>query len=211
MADVNTIRSTNNAIFDDIFWVHLAYGTADDPLGRVQALLRDEPSYARILAGFETIDVGRRALEEPGAAPAARRAAENAIWEGNVELLRHEQQALVQPNFDRLSCSFARLISLGAATSFEVRGVRHEIAYFTSFFGYSLTRGAASALRDRSWPRITRYEDRWNWLVMSVVPRFRRFDAMAGLMQTSLRRIGDEASAYAALPCVPPLTPARMG
>jgi Protein of unknown function (DUF2515) len=25
--DVNTIRETNNAIFDDIFWVHLAYGT----------------------------------------------------------------------------------------------------------------------------------------------------------------------------------------
>ena len=28
--DVNTIRATNNAIFDDIFWVHLAYVTADD-------------------------------------------------------------------------------------------------------------------------------------------------------------------------------------
>ena len=28
--DVNTIRQTNNAIFDDIFWAHLAYTTADD-------------------------------------------------------------------------------------------------------------------------------------------------------------------------------------
>ena len=27
--DVDTIRETNNAIFDDIFWVHLAYSTAD--------------------------------------------------------------------------------------------------------------------------------------------------------------------------------------
>ena len=27
MTDVNTIRETNNAIFDDIFWVHLAYAT----------------------------------------------------------------------------------------------------------------------------------------------------------------------------------------
>jgi hypothetical protein len=25
LEDVNTIRATNNAIFDDIFWVHLAY------------------------------------------------------------------------------------------------------------------------------------------------------------------------------------------
>ena len=27
--DVDTIRETNNAIFDDIFWVHLAYSSAD--------------------------------------------------------------------------------------------------------------------------------------------------------------------------------------
>src|SRR5262245_7775133 len=30
LEDVNTIRATNNAIFDDIFWVHLAYATAED-------------------------------------------------------------------------------------------------------------------------------------------------------------------------------------
>src|SRR5262245_29567539 len=28
LEDANTIRATNNAIFNDIFWVHLAYGTA---------------------------------------------------------------------------------------------------------------------------------------------------------------------------------------
>ena len=38
--DVNTIRATNNAIFDDIFWVHLAYVTADDGIERLRALLR---------------------------------------------------------------------------------------------------------------------------------------------------------------------------
>src|ERR687896_191891 len=85
LEDVNTIRATNNAIFNDIFWVHLAYGTADD-----------------------------------------------LIWQGNVQLLEHEQRALVQPNFDRLSCPFARLFSLGSALSFEVRGVRKEVSYFTS-------------------------------------------------------------------------------
>ena len=30
MEDVNTIRATNNAIFNDIFWVHLAYFAVDD-------------------------------------------------------------------------------------------------------------------------------------------------------------------------------------
>ncbi len=145
--DVNTIRATNNAIFDDIFWVHLAYVTAEDGIERLRALLRAERHYAPILSGFETIDQGRRVLEDATASTAARRAADDLIWAGNLELLEHEQRALVQPNFDLLSCTFARLISIGSATTFEVRGVRREVAYFTSFYGYSLTRGIPDAVR----------------------------------------------------------------
>ena len=40
ISDVNTIRETNNAIFDDIFWVHLAYATAEDGI----ECLRDAPA-----------------------------------------------------------------------------------------------------------------------------------------------------------------------
>jgi hypothetical protein len=140
LADVNTIRAINNAIFDDIFWVHLAYGTADDGLDRLRALLATEHHYASVLAGFETIERGRRILEDPAASAEARRAGEDLIWAGNVQLLEHEQRALVQPNFDHLSCRFARLFSIGSALSFEVRGVRQEASYFSSFYLYSLGR-----------------------------------------------------------------------
>ena len=58
--DLNTIRSTNTAIFDDIFWVHLAYLSDDDGIDRLRTLLRSEHHYAPVLAGFETIDQGRR-------------------------------------------------------------------------------------------------------------------------------------------------------
>ena len=138
LEDVNTIRATNNAIFDDIFWVHLAYGTAEDGIERLRALLGPEPHYAPVLSGFEAIDQGRRVLEDETASAEARRRADDLIWEGNVQLLEHEQRALVQPNFDRLSCAFARLFSIGSALSFEVRGVRQEVSYFTSFYLYSL-------------------------------------------------------------------------
>ena len=37
MEDVDTIRATNNAIFDDIFWVHLAYCAADDGIEHLRA------------------------------------------------------------------------------------------------------------------------------------------------------------------------------
>jgi hypothetical protein len=62
--DVDTIRATNNAIFNDIFWVHLAYVTAGDGIERLRALLQAERQYASVLAGFEAIDQGRRVLAD---------------------------------------------------------------------------------------------------------------------------------------------------
>ena len=199
--DVNTIRSTNNAIFDDIFWVHLAYVSAGDRMGRLRALLRTEHHYAPVLAGFEAIDRGRRVLADRTASAGARRMADDLVWKGNVQLLEHEQRALVQPNFDHLSCAFARLISIGSATTFEVRGLRQDVAYFTSFYLSSFPLALRHGRWGQAWPRITRFEDRWRWVSMSVVPRFRKFDADAHLIEASLRRIVDEARAFSSMPC----------
>ena len=68
---------------------------------------------------------GAPILEDETASAEARQGVE-LVWKGNVQLLEHEQRALVQPNLDRLSCAFARLFSIGSALSFEVRGARHE-------------------------------------------------------------------------------------
>jgi hypothetical protein len=206
--DVNTIRATNNAIFDDLFWVHLAYVSADDGIDHLRALLQADRHYAPVLAGFEAIDQGRRVLEDQRASAQARQRAGDLIWDGNIKLLEHEQRALVQPQFDRLSRASAWLVSIGSATSFEVRGARQEIADFTSFYLYSFTRGIPHALRARAWPRITRFEDRWRWLVTSVVPRFRRFDADTHVVDASLRHILDDARGFASSPCVLPRSPA---
>ena len=121
-------------------------------------------------------------------------------------LLEHEQSALVQPCFDHLSCAFTRIVSIAATTSFEVRGLRQEVAYFTSFYLHSLTRGMPDAVRARTFPRITRLDDRWRRLVMSVVPRFRRLEADRRLVEANLRRIDAEARVYASMPCVLPLS-----
>ena len=202
--DVNLIKATNNAIYDDIFWVHLAYVTAGDGIERLRDLLRADRHYAPVLSGFEAIDRGRRMETDRMASAEAQRRAADLIWSGNIRLLEHEQRVVVQPNFDRLSCASARLVSLGSATSFEVRGVRQEFPYFTAFYLYSLTRGMPHALRARTWPSITRFDDRWRWIVASVVPRFRRLDADLHLIDAILRRILDEARNDASAPCESP-------
>ena len=165
-------------------------------------LLRTEHHDPPLLSGFEAIDEGRRVLEDATASPAARRTADDLIWAGNLQLLEHEQRAVVQPNFDRLSCAFARLISIGSATSFNVRGVRRDVVYFTSFYVSSLTRRTPHGVRATAWPRITRFDDRWRWLETSVVPRFRRFDADTRLIDATLQRIVDDARAFASTPCI---------
>jgi hypothetical protein len=208
--DVDTVRTTNNAIFDDIFWVHLAYASAPDGIERLRALLGGDGRAPALLAGFEAIDRGRRVLEDPTASAEARRAAEAVIWEGNLQLLEHEQRAVVQPNFDRLSGAYAGLFSLGSTLNFEVRGLRREASYFTSFYLYAVPRGIPRAVMVRRWPRITRFEDRWPWIVQSIVPRFRKFDADARLVDASLRRILAEARAYPSHACVLPPSPERQ-
>ena len=202
--DINTIRQTNNAIFEDIFWVHVAYLTCEDGIGQLRSLLRTDDHYSAILAGFEAIDQGRRALDRGPASEQDRRAAEDLVWQGNVQLLNHEQRALVQPNFDGLSCTFARLISAGAVTSFDVRGLHHEVTYFTSFYVDSFTRVSSRGGGPRRWPRITRFDDRWRWLETSVVPRFRALDADTPLIEATLRRIVNDARDHASMPCVLP-------
>ena len=42
MEDVNAIRETNNGIFDDIFWAHLAYASADDGMACLRGLLQGD-------------------------------------------------------------------------------------------------------------------------------------------------------------------------
>ena len=82
--------------------------------------------------------------------------------------------------------------------------MRHEAAYFTSFYLSSLMRGVPHVVGAKGWPRITRFDDRWCWLVASVIPRFRRFDGDRPRIDAGLRRIFDEARDYASMPCVLP-------
>jgi hypothetical protein len=205
LSDIDTIRATNNGIFDDIFWVHVAYITADDGVARLRGLLGGVDAYAPVLAGFETIDRGRRVLDDATATASDRRTARELVWVGNVQLLEHEQRALVQPQFDRLSCRFAQLLSAGSTLSFEVRGLHHELAYFSSFYLYAFGRGMSQTVQARRWPRITRFEDRWRWITTSIVPRFRRLECDSAVVEASLRRIADHAGAYAVRPCVVPM------
>ena len=146
-------------------------------------------------AGFESIDRGRRVLDDESSSVEARLEAEQLIWEGNVQLLEHEQRALVQPHFDTLSCAFARLVSMGSDHDLRRARGRSELASSPRSTSPRSPRGA-HVPRAARWPRITNYDDRWSWIVRSVVPKFRRLDADMRLVDVSLRRIFADGRTY---------------
>ena len=106
-------------------------------------------------------------------------------------------QALADGLLTAQPCAFHRNVEISSR-------LRQEASYFTSFYLYALTRGIPQALHAQTWPRITRYDDRWGWIATSIVPRFQRFDADTRLADASLHRIFDQARDYASNPCVLP-------
>ena len=156
-----------------------------------------------MLAGFELIDRGRRVLEDPASSPDERAAADELVWEGNLRLLEHEQRALVQPHFDRLSCRFARLASMGSATS--LRGQRAAPRAALLHLVLPLLgprRGQGTGEREglaADHRRSTTGGAGWS-------PASSRASAdsiaHAALLELSLRRIREESHYYEVNPCV---------
>lgn len=182
--DIDRVRRTNNAIFDDVFWIHLAYDGDPARLERLRPLLEGDARYAELLAAFDRIEAGRCVVG----------GGDDEVWRGNLEILEHEQRALVQPRFNELSGAFARAFSAGATLGFRARGLRRAASVFTSFFGHSLTRRTGVFVRERRLPQLTRFEDRWHWVERSIVPRYRRFEAASQDIRASLGEMVLEAT-----------------
>lgn len=184
MADADRIRRTNNDIFDDIFWAHLVYDGDPRGLGELERLA-EGTAHAPIAEAFRRMDAGRRRL--PNVPQAV-----DMVWDANVRILEHEQRVMVQPNFDRLSCAYARAFSFGATAGLDVDGLRRLGSVLTSFYGYSLRRGSRPSGRS-GLPLLTSFDDRWAWLEGSIMPRFRRHEGMGDGLRRTLATIVQEA------------------
>ncbi len=184
LRDVHLIRRINAGIFEDIFWAHLVYDGTADGLVRLERLAADEPGLGPMVDGFRRIEAGRRT----SAAGDARAGAE-LVWQGNVRLLRHEQETVVQPSFEDFTCGFARAMSIGSSLDFEARGLCERLAFFTSFYWHMLVTRRGRVGTRRAWPRIDRLEHRWTWIEERIVPGFRRFESGEGRIRAKLAEL----------------------
>lgn len=155
--DFDVIRKGNNGIYRDIAWAHAAYlhGGIDE----VEAGCGGE-NRELMLGGFRLIEEGRRALaSNPGSIDARIR-----IREGNILLLRHEQQQTLQPLFETVSPAGRVVVSFGSELDFSC-GTEEGRFRKASFAGFAGFLEIAAGLRS-----ITFEKDRWAWIEREVLP-----------------------------------------
>jgi hypothetical protein len=187
LPDADRIRQTNNGIFDDIFWAHLVYDGTPRGLAELNRLV-DGTVHAPVGEAFARLEEGRLLLETE------HPDAHDVIWEANRRILEHEQRALVQPNFDQLSCAYARAFSFGATAGFEAKGFWRATSLLTSFYGHAIRRRLRRMADGR--PLLTSFDDRWAWIDGAIVPRFRRHEMRGIKLRQTLATIIQEAQGH---------------
>jgi hypothetical protein len=169
--ELELLRKTNNKVYDDIAWAHLAYLSPDGGLAAVEAGLQDVPTHCRMLQGFQKIDEGRRLLESPRSAEA-----NSLIWQGNRLLLEHEQVVMVQPAFAAMDPAFEFALTQATMLAFETHNFSLFMRYRTFFSLFMYTHGLPVLLRTHALPELRVLEHRWFWITKSALALWQRIN-----------------------------------
>jgi len=173
LADLELIRETNNMVFHDIGWAHLAYMMPDGGLLAIEDGLAGDPKSILMLEGFRMLDQGRRLLDD------ARRTyeAESLIWKANTLLLKHEQDVIVQSQFDKCDLDFRLFLSVFTIMDFNAVYLTADFHESSSFDLFMWTCGLWLMISMYALPTITNIRQRWFWIEKSLIPLWKRVEA----------------------------------
>lgn len=172
--DLEVIRETNNAVYRDIGWVHLAYEAGGFP--EVQ----------RCLGGVDLLAEGFERMAHAGRGARVDHA---QAWAGNTMLLRHEQEWTVQPRFARLDKLFGYALTLTTMLDFDADHRRIDRQTVSAFSWFMMTQGYRLLLRTRSCPDVLRFDHRWFWIEQSLLPHWKRVDRSDPELERKMRRL----------------------
>ena len=194
LADLNKIRQTNNEVFHDIGWAHVAYTAADGGLAAIEACVSQDAQSKFLYEGFRLVEQGRQLLAQK---PAERKAAEKLIWQGNTLLLRQEQAIIVQPHFEQFDLDMREFLSLFTIMDFNATYLPLIAQYSSDFAWFLWVRGLWLLLWTRSLPNIANWRHRWFWAEKALIPLWKRVEAKDYRLPQKLRMLmrGDQTLA----------------
>jgi Protein of unknown function (DUF2515) len=179
---LNLLRQTNNAVFKDIGWAHEAYTVGG--IAAVEDAIGSDTRYTNLRDGFRLIHHGRSGAETGQSA-----AAEQAVWDGNMLLLKHEQYEVIQPWLDQVTVLFDDFLSAATLMTYFVNPFQIHPFKMTAFPLAMLFFGLPGLLSKRSLPKFTNFEQRWFWITRRVVPIFRRLDGADAEINAGIEEI----------------------
>ena len=183
--DVQVIKDINDAIFNDIYWAHMAYDGSAEGLAKIELAVGDDPQYASLLSSFRKLEDARQIFEEsPGS-----NAAEELVWQANIDILWHEQTAMVQPRFEKLGGSFARTLSLFSTMHYQSRGRCKKVLLPGAFMIYMLLNRPKAGSKRRGFPCIANLDHRWEWILNALVPSFRCYEIERAAITSDLEKL----------------------
>jgi hypothetical protein len=191
LEELELLRITNNKVYDDIAWAHLAYCSGG--LKLVEFALSDLLQTHRLMAqGFQHIDQGRSLLDK-----SAKERAEGLklIWQGNEMLLRHEQTTIVQPEFDRFGPSFDLLLSYATTLAFDKHMFNWVARYRTQFAWFMYLHGWLLLFQTRSLPLLKRLDHRLYWVVNSPLKLWQSLNKSEDEVMQLVKTIAPNAGA----------------
>jgi hypothetical protein len=147
----NLIGRGNKAIFDDIYWQHLAY--REGGLTEMTALFEEGSLPPELYLAWRMIDQGWQTGDE------------DLIWAGNTLLLKYEQKEIIQPVLyeGMLNQPLWKIVSklhdmLGLLITSPVP---EEIQSFRDCVPGG---------------NLGRYQDRWKWCVEKIMPAWQSYE-----------------------------------
>jgi len=160
--DLDLLRVTNVAVFQDIAWAHTAY--LDGGLSAVEAGTEGLPNHELLVEGFREIARGEKLLA------ADRRSYEgkDAVWRGNTTLLRHEQAGIIQEQLGKMNDAVAMMM-WWLSIDFDANNLKSDQATQASF-------AAAMTRRNRPDGKVNNFDDRWTWIEDEILPQWRKTD-----------------------------------
>lgn len=182
LSDLNLLRHLNNLIFDDIAWVHFAYRAHGIQL--LRELMKEDEHYQHMLEAWELLDAGKKRLSGKAVEEGVHR-----IWQGNIDLLYHEQARIVQPVFSSLGGTFKKILTFCATLDFNPSHTKTDWRFHSSFIFYMYWYGKNIMMTTQSFPNLTILQQRWYWLENKIVENWKRVEKTDQQLETKFEKM----------------------
>ncbi len=176
----------NGGIYNDMMWQHLAFDQGG--MKAMEAALKEGSITKDEFAGWQKMADSKKALEEAKKSgdPAALEKAQAGIWDGNKDLLFHEQKNVQKIVYDNPGSPEAFEF---LSSKLNILGVSSPVPGGTTFGDHREQHGSEVPGTNN----VADFKQRWNWIDKNMMGEYQNFEKDPAQMDAEMNKyIGRE-------------------